>query len=156
MSSLDEAWLQGVLTRPGYHIVAPSGGSAYQRPQTPVPANVSEAPTQRLYAPYRSKTEYLYSRILDAWQTKGQIVRWRYEAMRLTLAPRTTLTVDFLLTMPSESGDHRPQLHEVKGAWYREDGWTKLKQAAVLWPEYRFFLAQYTSQQWSWKEIPCQ
>jgi hypothetical protein len=155
--SLDEAWLERVLTQPGYHVVTPRHVAEYPKYQAPIPAVLSKPPQlrQRAYAPYRSKTEYLYSRILDTWQTQGQLVRWRYEAVRLALAPHTTLTVDFCLTMPPESEDSRQQLHEVKPAWYREDGWIKLKQAAALWPEYRFFLAQYTKQQWHWKEIPC-
>jgi hypothetical protein len=112
------------------------------------------------YWPYRSRTEQEYAALLAMWQRDEIVQRWRYEAIRLTLAPRTTITLDWYVVMAS-ARDTRIQLHETKGAWFREDGWQKLKQAAALYPEFRIFLVQKVKgqqvgwqQQWTWKEIP--
>lgn len=106
---------------------------------------------QSPYAPYRSRTEQRYAALLDVWQREGQVRKWRYEAMRLTLATlKTTLTIDFWLTRP----DGRIELHEVKG-FAREDAMVKLKVAAVLYPEWRIILVRWQKQAWTWKDIPC-
>jgi hypothetical protein len=117
-----------------------------------VPALGGAPQDRRPWWPYKSRTEQRYALLLEQWQHEGLIVRWRYEAVRLLLAPATTLTVDFCLTMP----DGRWQFHEVKGAYVREDGWIKLKQAAALWPEWRFALAQWKQEAWHWREVPSQ
>lgn len=108
--------------------------------------------TQRPYAPYRSRTEQRYAQdVLAVWAHDGAIVRWRYEAVRLQLAPQTTLTPDFLLTLP----DGRMQFHEVKG-FAREDAMVKLKIAARLWPEYLFYLVRWHRGSWLRTLIPSQ
>src|SRR5262249_52520698 len=86
-------------------------------------------------SPYRSKLEAHYAALLTMQQRAGEVVRWRYEAIRLTLAPRTTLTVDFVLTLP----DGRIVFDETKG-FRRDDAMAKLKIAAALYPEWTFRL----------------
>lgn len=148
--TFSDAWLADVLARPGYGVVgAPTPPVAIT-----LPALLTATPERSPYWPYRSKTELLYATLLDQWQQAGMILRWRYEALRLTLAPRTTLTVDFLVTMPEASPDPRLHLHEIKAEYIREKGLIKLKQAAALYPEFRFVLAQRKDQHWFWKDIP--
>jgi hypothetical protein len=127
-----------------------------QPQQTPPPLDCPTTPLAAVhpYAPYRSRTEQRYAGTLAIWQRSGLIQRWRYEALRLTLAPRTTLTVDFYLLLASGT----QVLDEVKGSWAREDAIVKLKTAAALYPEYRFRLVRWdaTSQRWTHREIPAE
>ena len=101
--------------------------------------------------PYRSKTEQQYAALLDQWQREEDIARWWYEPMKLWLAPRTTITIDFLVR---RYGGERLELHEVKGKWIREDGWVKLKIAAALYPCYLVILATWKENAWHWKTVP--
>src|SRR5262245_44259461 len=118
-----------------------------QQGQAPMlPPVLVESPQRPAYWPYRSQLEADYAVLLEEWQHVGLIRQWNYETHCLKLAPRTTLTVDWYLWM----GDGSHQLHETKGAWHREDGWQKLKQAAALFPGYRFFKVQRSDHQWQW------
>ena len=130
-----------------------------QRAHGVAPALVSAVPSspspRRPWWPYRSKTEWRYAEVLERWQQTGQILRWRYEALRLALAPQTTLTVDFLVTPVLNAVDQRLRFDEVKGAtWFREDGWQKLKIAAALYPEFRFVRVQWKDNAWQYLEVP--
>jgi hypothetical protein len=137
-------------------VVPFDAGTPTLPPVLALPPVLVEARRQSRFWPYRSRTEQRYALLLGQWQETGQVLRWRYEAMRLRLAPRTTLTVDFWLTMPPALADPRMQLHEVKGGFdvRQEESLVKLKQAAALYPEYRFFKVHYGDQQWHWREVP--
>lgn len=102
---------------------------------------------------YRSNTERRYAALLDTWLWEEDIARWWYEPMKLWLAPKTTITIDFLVR---RYGGERLELHEVKGGWYREDGLVKLKIAAHMYPCYKVVMAQWQKGEWIFKEIPCQ
>lgn len=115
-----------------------------------IPAAILDTPKRPAFWPYRSQLEQDYARVLDGWHATGYLRQWVYESHCLTLAPKTTLTVDFYLWMAD--GSH--QLHETKGKWYREDGWQKLKQAAARFPGYRFFRVQHIDGEWTWREVP--
>ena len=117
-------------------------------PQHGMPGRPEVTKTDR----FRSDTERKYAALLEQWQREGEVRQWYYEPIRLYLAPKTTLTVDFLVIW-----DIRPrdlELHEVKPKWYREDGWQKLKIAAALYPCFRFLLAQWKDRKWTWQTIP--
>lgn len=155
--AFSDAWLTEVLAKPGYTVV----GDAPRRQAFSLPAALVETADHPPYWPYRSQLEYDYAEVLTTWQTQGLIRQWQYESHRLTLAPKTTLTVDFYLWMAD--GSH--QLHDTKGHTLytrtkqqkvvnTEDGWQKLKQAAAKFPGYRFFRVQRTDQQWQWQEVP--
>ena len=103
-------------------------------------------------APYRSRTEERYGAMLAAQQQAGLLTQWWYEPMRLALAPRTTLTPDFLLQW--SGGPETPlTFDEVKG-WRREDAMVKLKVAARLYPIFRFRWVEWTQGAWIYHEVP--
>lgn len=87
-----------------------------------------------------NKTETEYSVFLGDLMRAGKIKRWRYEAVRLEFARRTTYTPDFMVT----ATDGSVEFHEVKGSWqapHQEDARVKLKVAAEMYPEFRFVCA---------------
>jgi hypothetical protein len=75
--------------------------------------------------------------VLKLRKLAGEIVRYRYEAIRLKLAPNTHITVDFVVTL-----EDRIEMHEVKGVW-EDDARAKLKIAAGLYPEFDFIAVTY-------------
>lgn len=86
-------------------------------------------------SPYRSKLEASFAQHLDALQHGGAIKAWRYEPMRLILAPKTSYCPDFLV----EQADGSIVLIEVKGYW-REDAKIKIKVAARMFPWWDFYV----------------
>jgi hypothetical protein len=108
-------------------------------------AQKSTTATAATASPYRSKTEAAYAARLEIMQLAGSIRDWRYEAVRLRLADRVRFTPDFRVV----SLDGSVALHEVKGAFTREDARIKLQTAATLFPEYRFVLATYAKGGWT-------
>lgn len=86
-----------------------------------------------------NKTEIAYSQHLEALKSCGEIVWWKFEAIKLRLADNTFLTVDFFVM--KASGEL--EAHEVKGYWM-EDARVKIKVAAGLYP-FRFIAVQKKS-----------
>jgi hypothetical protein len=87
---------------------------------------------------YRSKLEARYAEQLDGDRFGGLVAKWSYEALKLRLADRTFYTPDFFVV----TVERRIELHEVKATWeaaHQEDARVKLKVAAELFPEFRFF-----------------
>jgi hypothetical protein len=131
-------------------------------PGPPRPASRVQSHRPNPHAPYRSRLEARYAALLVQQERAGLIRRWRYEAIRLRLAPATTLTVDFAVTMSSLQRGEYLALHEVKGGYVREDGWQKLKIAAALYPEFEFMLVRWVKlgiydtegYEWQWKVVP--
>lgn len=72
--------------------------------------------------------------VLKPAMQSGDIVWYAYEALKLKLAPKTHLTVDFFVM--TKAGDL--EAHETKG-FMREDANVKLKVAAEKFP-FRFLL----------------
>lgn len=88
--------------------------------------------------------------VLEAKKRAGEIVSYRFEAIKLRLADRTTYTPDFAVVLL----DRRVAFVEVKGGFVREDAAVKLKIAAELYPEFTFTLAQWSKGQWSLRQMP--
>lgn len=90
-----------------------------------------------------NKTELAYSLVLDEMKRSGEIESWRFEAVRLKLAEKTHLTVDFYVIRP----DGLVEFHEVKACrsdgkfLIEDDANVKLKMAAELYPEFAFLIA---------------
>ena len=64
----------------------------------------------------------------------------RAHCVRLKLGLNTTYTPDFMVILPG-GGIH---FHEVKGSWkmpHQDDSRVKIKLAATLYPEFKFFAA---------------
>lgn len=77
--------------------------------------------------------ESRYAAHLQMRQLTGQIASYRFEAVKLRLAKKTFLTVDFWVVMP----DGHVELHEVKGFW-EDDARVKTKVAAEMFHEFTF------------------
>lgn len=111
--------------------------------------NSREPVTNPAPSPFRSKLEAAYAQYLHALMLGGDIKRYSYEPIRLNLAPKTTLTPDFLVILPNDL----MEFHEVKG-WAREDAMAKLKIAARLYPYWTFRLVNRFRGQWAIRQLP--
>ncbi len=96
-----------------------------------------------------NKLEARYAReVLDIRQMAGEIVSWKYEAIKLRLAKRTYYTPDFLVF--SRNGF---EIHETKGHW-KDDSRVKIKVAAEMFPEFKFVAVQLHKGIWIYETIP--
>lgn len=82
-----------------------------------------------------NKTEARYAQYLDTRVAAGEVVSWKFESVKIRLAKRTWLTIDFFVWMPNGS----VELHEVKGRkgnryYATEDSKLKVKFAAEEYP----------------------
>jgi hypothetical protein len=89
--------------------------------------------------------EKRYAAHLDLRKATGEILSWKFEPLKLKLAPSTFYSPDFMVV----ASDGRIELHETKGAsrnkvsgatkpFYEDDAVIKLKVAAVMFPEFSF------------------
>lgn len=84
-----------------------------------------------------TKLEEAYGRLLDAELSKGRIVRYSFESVRLKLADRTYYNPDYYVLC----ADGTVELVEVKGSWAapnQDMSRVKIKVAADKYPEFRF------------------
>ena len=88
-----------------------------------------------------NKEEAKYALRLEAMKSQGRIIRYRFEAVKLRLADRTYLTMDFMVQLPSGL----IEFHDVKAFWKKagkvgieEDANVKMKVAAEQYPEWTF------------------
>lgn len=77
-----------------------------------------------------NKTEQRYAALLEATKRSGEIVEYRYEAVKFKLAPNTFYTPDFMVIYPD-----RIEFHEIKG-FQRDDAMVKFKAIADKFPEF--------------------
>ncbi|MCR1817689.1 hypothetical protein [Stenotrophomonas muris] len=83
-----------------------------------------------------NKTEEAYAAHLALQLAAGAIAWFRFESVKLKLAEKTHLTIDFfVMTAAGEL-----EAHEVKGYW-EEDARVKVKVAAAMYP-FRFLAVQ--------------
>lgn len=84
-----------------------------------------------------NKTEVAYDQHLGLRLAAGELVWYRFEAIKLRLAPKTFYTPDFaMITAAGELA-----FHEVKGHW-EDDARVKIKVAAEMYPFFRFVAVQ--------------
>ncbi len=83
-----------------------------------------------------NKTEEAYAAHLTLQMVAGEIAWFRFESVKLKLAEKTHLTIDFFVM--TAAGDL--EAHEVKGFW-EEDARVKVKVAAAMYP-FRFLAVQ--------------
>lgn len=97
--------------------------------------------------------EQRYAAWLQTKKDHGGVVDFQFEKITLKLAPRTTLTVDFLVV----TRDLTLELHEVKGGkkngkyHVEEDAWLKLKLAAAQFPWLKILVVWWHKDH-GWKE----
>ena len=101
-----------------------------------------------------NKTEAAYAQILDIRKKAGEIIRWRFEAVRLCLEEgnqregvRVFYKPDFMVTMPDCI-----EIHETKGGFITPAELLRFKIAKSQYPEFRFRMMQYTKKT-GWVEI---
>lgn len=90
---------------------------------------MSDLALGRMKAGKMNQTEAAYAALLEACKQAGEIVWYSFEGIKLRLADKTFLTVDFAVM----TTDNVIELHEVKG-FMREDANVKLKVAAAMYP----------------------
>jgi hypothetical protein len=89
-----------------------------------------------------------YADILEYRKLAGEIVTYRFEAMKFRLADKTFLTPDFMVTF-----EDRIEFHEVKGFW-EEDARVKTKVVAEMFPEFGFVAVQHRKNTgWTYEEF---
>jgi len=90
-----------------------------------------------------NKTEERFAAELDAMQREGAIVEWKFEAIRLKLAHRTTYTPDFFIRY----ADGRLRFVEIKG-FLRDDAAVKFKLAREAYPWAVFSMLRRVGGEW--------
>ena len=95
-----------------------------------------------------NKLERAYSVELENQRLAGLISSWKFEAMKLRLADRTTYSPDFFVVLPDGHMEH----HETKG-FMRDDAHVKLKVAASLFPMFTFRLVKRKAGAWIVTEV---
>lgn len=92
----------------------------------------------RLPAGQMNESEKAYAEVLEARKRAGEVEWWVFEGIRLNLAPRTTLTPDFVVMLAGGE----LQLHDVKGAKaiIQEDAKVKMKVARAKFPFALFYV----------------
>ena len=80
--------------------------------------------------------EIAFAKVLDEWKANGQVLWYAFEAVTLKLAPKTTVTFDFLVV----HADLSLVFYEVKSGqktgkpFTQGDAVVKMKTAAALFP----------------------
>ena len=96
-----------------------------------------------------NKLESRYAReVLDIRQMAGEILSWKYEAIKLRLAKRTYYTPDFMVFTLAGL-----EIHETKGHW-EDDARVKIKVAAEMFPEFKFVAVQHKKGIWIYEAFP--
>ena len=83
----------------------------------------------RLKSGRMNRTEGRYAEVLKARKLAGEVVWWKFEALKFRLADNTFYTPDFIVM--ESNGDL--VAYEVKGFW-TDDARVKIKVAADLFP----------------------
>ena len=85
-----------------------------------------------------NKMEAAYSDHLAARKLAGEILDYRFEALKFRLADNTTLTPDFIVLMP----DGLIEAHDVKGSFFPEHNRVKWKVAVDQYPWFSWVLVR--------------
>lgn len=121
---------------------APATPRAYRPPAATQPSGSGSAAGKvargrpRHVSGEMNKTEEAYAAHLSLQLAAGEIAWFRLESVKLKLAEKTHLTIDFFVM--TAAGDL--EAHEVKGFW-EEDVRVKVKVAAQMYP-FRFLAVQ--------------
>ena len=89
-----------------------------------------------------NKLEQQYQQYLDILKRAGEIVDYRFEAIKFRLADKTFYTPDFMITKSD-----RIEFHEVKGHW-EDDAKVKIKVVAEMYPEFLFYAVYWKNKLW--------
>jgi hypothetical protein len=118
------------------------------RPPFKPPANQAGAfALGRLPAGTMNKTEAAYAQHLQSLQHAGEILWHKFEGVKLRLAEKTFLTVDFAVL----TRECALEMHEVKGFW-QDDARVKIKVAASIYP-FKFIAVKKKGSTWEREEF---
>lgn len=94
--------------------------------------------------------ERKYAEVLDLRKRVGDVIDWRFEAMKLKLGRdwTTTYTPDFAVVLE----DGTLELHECKG-FMRAHAAVKIKVAAKDYPWFVFRLVKWVNKEWVITEV---
>lgn len=96
----------------------------------------------------KNKLEQSYEdTVLYPRKLSGEILDYKYEAIKLRLADNTTYTPDYMVTI----ANGEIEMHEVKGFW-QDDARVKIKVAAEIYP-FRFVAITKERGAWQYEEI---
>ena len=90
--------------------------------------------------------EKRYAAHLELRRQTGEIADWKFEPLKLKLAPATFYGPDFGV----QRLDGSVELHETKGHW-EDDARVKVKVAAAMFPWFRFVGARWDKNVKDWK-----
>lgn len=102
-----------------------------------------------------NKLETKYAQHLELRRMTGEIQAWRFEPLKLKLAPSTFYNVDFIVVrqtrnLAGEITGTAVELHETKGHW-EDDARVKIKVAATMFPWWQFVGVQWAKEEKDWK-----
>lgn len=128
-----------------------------KRGKTPVAKNASANGLQalgRLPKGTMNKTEALFAQYLDMQKIANKVLWYKFEGIKLMLAPNTSITVDFAVL--SDTGIL--EMIDVKGAKaiFSDDARAKMKIAAATYPfvfKVAYPIAQKDGGGWKIEEI---
>jgi hypothetical protein len=86
--------------------------------------------------------EKRYAQHLGVRKATGEVLDWRFEPLKLLLAPKATFTGDFVVKTAAGL-----ELHETKG-WWEEDARLKMKWAAK---DFRWMFSRIVGVKWDAK-----
>lgn len=86
----------------------------------------------RLKQGQMNKTEERFAQLLELQKHAGEVLWWKFEGIKLMLAPNTSITIDFAV-LPANGV---LTMIDVKGAKaiVTDDAWAKMKVAADMYP----------------------
>lgn len=103
----------------------------------------------RLPAGTMNRTEESYSAFLELRKRAGEVSWYRFEGVKLRLADKTFLTMDFAVMLATGE----LEMHDVKGGPIQDDAMVKLKVAAEAYP-FPFFVVRKGKTPTSWTVTP--
>lgn len=101
----------------------------------------------RLKLGKRNSLELAYEKHLELLRKAGEIVWFKFEAVKLRLADNTFYTPDFLIMLPGG----QIEIHEVKGFWM-DDARVKIKVAAEIFP-FQFIAIKRVAGKWEFEKF---
>lgn len=96
-----------------------------------------------------NKTEAAHAADLEMQKRVGDILDYRFQPLRLKLAPDCTYEPDFLVLLK----DKTIEFQEIKGGFITDDALVKVKVAAQMFPWFAFRLFQYDRRGCKIKEL---
>lgn len=110
-------------------------------------ANTASFALGRLKTGEMNKTESAYASHLEFLKAAGEVLWYRFEAIKLRLADNTFYTCDFAVM----EADGTLAMHECKGHW-EDDARVKIKVAAAQYP-FRFIAVKKNGAGWNVEEF---